>query len=45
MRGLLCGNAKSGADGLKAWAVWRVFQMDRKNRADDGDLSAGLTRN
>ncbi|CAE7694370.1 unnamed protein product [Symbiodinium necroappetens] len=24
---------------VHAWAVWRVFQMDRKNRADDGDLS------
>ena len=23
---------------VHAWAVWRVFQMDRKNRGDAGDL-------
>jgi len=23
---------------VHAWACWRVFQMDRKNRGDDGDL-------
>ena len=26
----------------EAWAVWRVFQMDRKNRGDAGDLCMHL---